>query len=957
MSKKWGLVYLAIAVVALASRGARSADPVVYYTFDDLGAVVPDKSGHGHDGISHGGIKLTDPGYVGKCFAFNGTDSYVQLPRPVQDNFTLSAWIKTSVPGLAGTQAYEGSGIIWSDVAGVANDYVFAALGTKLSFFCGNPDTSVNSNGDIVTGQWVHIAGVRDTKAKTISVYINGKLDNSVSHSNVASLNGNPNMAIGANTLDSRYFTGLIDEVKIYDVALTAAEIQSSMRGPVLAGNVSPADGATDVPRDATLNWKAGQYPSIHDVYFGTVFADVNSASRTAAKGVLVSQGQADTTFDPPGSLAYGQTYYWRIDEVNKSPDATVSKGTIWSFTAEPYGYPITGVTATASSALPSSGPENTINGSGLTGDQHGTDGPTMWMTTGLVLPNWIQYQFDKVYKLNDLKVWNSNQGIEAYIGFGAKDVQIEYSTDGATWTTLANVPQFARAPGLPTYTANTTVQFGGVLAQYVKLTINSSWGGLPQTGLSEVRFSYVPVQARAPQPANAATGVNVSSSLNWRPGREAGSHKVFFGTDQAAVTSGTVAAQTVTDHSFTPASLLFGATYYWRVDEVNTITYPGDVWSFTTQEFAAVDDFESYNDDKNCIFDTWIDGYTDGKSGSVVGYMQAPFAETTIVHGGKQSMPLEYNNVKTPFYSETTRDLGMAQDWTGNGATHLDLWFRGYPALNMPVTVTTGALTLTGDGTDIWNNADDFAFAYKTLTGDGSIIARVLSVGTGTNTWAKGGVMIRGDLTAGSTFVNMVMTGSSGNGASFQYRLTAAGACANTDAAAALPVPYWVKLTRTGSVIAGYVSADGKTWTQQGTSQTITMANPVDIGLCVCAHQAGEYRTMQFDNITTTGNVGSTWQGVQINSSPHNDPAGLYVVVTDNAGKSKLEVHADPAATNAANWTQWTIPLSDLTAAGVKTTKIQKITIGVGDKNNSKAGGAGMLFIDDIGYGHPAAK
>ena len=181
-----------------------------------------------------------------------------------------------------------------------------------------------------------------------------------------------------------------------------------------------------------------------------------------------------------------------------------------------------------------------------------------------------------------------------------------------------------------------------------------------------------------------------------------------------------------------------------------------------------------------------------------------------------------------------------------------------------MAVTVTNGVMTLTGDGTDIWNNADDFAFAYKTLTGDGSIVARVVSVGTGTNTWAKGGVMIRGDLTAGSADAYMVMTASSGNGASFQYRLTANGACGNTDATAVLPVPYWVKLQRTGSTITGYVSADGKTWTQQGTSQTITMTNPVVIGLCVCAHQAGEYRTMQFDNITTTGNVTGSWQGAR---------------------------------------------------------------------------------------------
>jgi hypothetical protein len=93
----------------------------------------------------------------------------------------------------------------------------------------------------------------------------------------------------------------------------------------------------------------------------------------------------------------------------------------------------------------------------------------------------------------------------------------------------------------------------------------------------------------------------------------------------------------------------------------------------------------------------------------------------------------------------------------------------------------------------------------------------------------------------------------------------------------------------------------------------------------------------------------------VQINSPQYNDAAGLYVVVTDSSGKSKVTAHADPAAAATGAWTLWTIPLSDLTAAGVKTTKVQKITIGVGDKNSPKAGGAGMVFIDDIGFGHPA--
>ena len=117
-------------------------------------------------------------------------------------------------------------------------------------------------------------------------------------------------------------------------------------------------------------------------------------------------------------------------------------------------------------------------------------------------------------------------------------------------------------------------------------------------------------------------------------------------------------------------------------MDEVNNAASPklwaGNVWSFTTQEYATVDDFESYDDKDNRIYDAWIDGMTDGNSGSVVGHLEAPFAEQTIVHGGRQAMPLEYNNVNTPFYSEAQRTFDTPQDWTVNGADTLSLYFRG---------------------------------------------------------------------------------------------------------------------------------------------------------------------------------------------------------------------------------------------------------------------------------------
>jgi len=466
------------------------------------------------------------------------------------------------------------------------------------------------------------------------------------------------------------------------------------------AGAPSPASGTADVARDATLSWNAGENATAHNVYFGTDLANLTS----------VSQGQTGTTYTPSAQLAFGQTYYWRVDEVGAT---NTVQGPTWNFTVEPYSSPIANVTATASSSQPNMGPEKTVDGSGLTGNLHSESPNTMWLSLG-TLPNWIQYEFDAVYKLDKLLVWNSNQMIEAFIGFGAKDVTVEYSVDGVTWTTLAGVPPFSQATGSTTYAANTTVNFGGIVAKYVKLTIAKTWGGIsPTAGLSEVRFSYVPVQAREPQPATAATGVAVDASLTWRPGRQAGSHQVFLGADQAAVAAGTAAAQTVTDPSFTPSGLNFGTTYYWKVDEVNTVTAPGSVWSFTTQTYAVVEDFESYNDDDNRVYDTWIDGLTDGKSGSQVGYNTAPFTEQTTIHGGKKSMPFLYDNAGAVTTSEANRTFAPAQDWTRGGAKTLVLFFYGDPAnaagqmyvkINGTKVVFSGSKAVTTAGWTQWN-------------------------------------------------------------------------------------------------------------------------------------------------------------------------------------------------------------------------------------------------------------
>jgi hypothetical protein len=92
-------------------------------------------------------------------------------------------------------------------------------------------------------------------------------------------------------------------------------------------------------------------------------------------------------------------------------------------------------------------------------------------------------------------------------LGFGIKGVTVEYSENGADWIALGDF-ELARATAKATYTANTAVPFDGVPAKFVRLSVNSGWGMLGQYGLSEVRFLYIPAQAREPQPADGDVGV-----------------------------------------------------------------------------------------------------------------------------------------------------------------------------------------------------------------------------------------------------------------------------------------------------------------------------------------------------------------------------------------------------------------------------------------------------------------
>jgi hypothetical protein len=622
----------------------------------------------------------------------------------------------------------------------------------------------------VADNQWHHVAGVYDGTAGII--YIDGVLD--VAQAATGQINASDfDLYIGENAqATGRYWNGLIDDVRLYNRALSQMEIQQIILNipPGLSGDPNPEDKAADVLRDVILGWKPGDYADKHDVYFGTVFDDVNDASRTEPLGVLVSQAQVLNTYDPEGLLDFGQTYYWRVDEVNAPPDETIFKGAVWSFTAEPFTYPIENIIVSASSFQKAGRePENTINGSGLDdNDLHSTDNAAMWLTTSAPQSVWIQYEFDKVYKLRQMWVWNYNAQFEYILGFGLKDVTIEYSENGTDWAALGDF-EFAQGPSANNYAHNTTIDFGDAMVKYVKLTVHSNWSGMSQYGLSEVRFLYKPVVAWQPNPASRETGVAPDAVLSWRAGREAASHELYFSDDMQAVIDGAALVDTVSQSSYDLSSLdlELGKTYYWKINEVNEAESPssweGDVWSFTLTEYLIVDDFEGYDDLCNRIFYTWIDGLghsgdpacgvepsSGNGTGSTVGHFNVPFAERTIVHEGRQSMPFEYDNTVAPYYSEAQRQFDTVEDWTKGGVKTLTLYLYGDPT-NAPgqiyVKLNDSKVVYDGDVGKIqeasWNQWDiDLASFGVDLRNVG-----MLTIGVGNSTAGGLGILYIDDL------------------------------------------------------------------------------------------------------------------------------------------------------------------------------------------------------------------
>jgi hypothetical protein len=694
-------IYLASLFIVLVAAGNIHAGLVGWWKFDeDSGSIAFDSSGNGYYGTLIGDSTWII-GRLDGALQFDGDGDYVtcghiDIDTAVTGGLAVCAWINKPTGGdmkvCSNRQVSSAPG----------GGFTCAIYNNRMEMDMCNEAARVlyrDTQGTVLPGDtWMHLAWVYNDETDTYDEYRDGNLVATQAATTSIGISTAEFRIANDSPSSGHYFNGMIDDMRIYDHALDQLEILDAMegRGPQITRAIAPVpeDGEPNVPRDISLFWTPGEYPKLtHNVYFSTNFDDVNDSI------ALVSPSQ-DANFYSPGRLEFDQKYFWRIDEVNAT-DGTVYTGAVWSFTVEPYLYPISGgnITVTASSQATDQGPENTINYSGLdTNDTHSTVTTTMWLTdAGATGPAWIKYEFDNVYKLDQILVWNYN-GQSALAGFGVRDVVIEYSTDDINWAQLGDTIEFPKASGKDDYASDIILDFNGAPVKYVRMNFTSNWFPVfPQYGLSEVRFLYVPAQARSADPADGATDVAVDVTVSWIPGRESAEHKVYVSTDRQAVINDTAPVVTVHDGSspsgtgrvqYGPLSLDLGSIYYWRVDEVNgTDIWQGGIWSFTTTEYLILDDFESYNDieqgqeGSNLVYLTWIDGYDNPAiNGSTIGYSSGVSMETDIVHGGRQSVPIMYDNTNASL-SEITANLTyltIGRDWSVGSPAVLTLWFYG---------------------------------------------------------------------------------------------------------------------------------------------------------------------------------------------------------------------------------------------------------------------------------------
>jgi hypothetical protein len=326
----------------------RDPNLVIYYSYEDVRAIVPDESGKGHNGTVCGDVSAYPSGikWYGAAkflgiwgpagFSFLDLDSphypAVDIPKSA---ITIAAWVKCQQTGQEhAIMSIRASDNTWIMHPQINNNGTFRWL---LRAYGGINIVNINNVGSHGWGEWLHYAGTYDKATGKGILYINGEVvATEIVPSPPLDIAGDwgTGARVGYNIDNARPFTGLMDEFYLFKRALSQSEIKALMASEGLpsekASHPNPGNGTEIQTTGTDLLWLPGAYAVSNNVYFGNNFEDVNNGTGGTFKG-----NQTEAQFTVAG-LVWGTTYYWRIDGVNNLNPDSPWKGNVWSFLLRP---------------------------------------------------------------------------------------------------------------------------------------------------------------------------------------------------------------------------------------------------------------------------------------------------------------------------------------------------------------------------------------------------------------------------------------------------------------------------------------------------------------------------------------------------------------------------------------------------------------------------------------------
>ena len=296
---------------------------VACWHFDEnTGNTVYDSSGN-NNGTIYGATWTT--GINDSALSFDCMDDYVEVADDdsldITDAITIEAWIYPIGWG----EGSLGSIVDKNWMTGYAF-YLRNVSGEESIKFASNNAGVVQTadSGSITLNAWQHVVVTYDRQ--NVVFYVNGINKGGGAETNALGTNSE-SLFIGNDMGTTCTFNGTIDDVRIYNCALNATEIQAhyeeyANNPPNIPSNPSPSNSVTGQSITVDLSWSGGDPDSgdtvTYDVYFGT------STSPPFVTTV------STTTYDP-GTLDYDTHYYWKI--VAKDNHGATTEGPVWDFT------------------------------------------------------------------------------------------------------------------------------------------------------------------------------------------------------------------------------------------------------------------------------------------------------------------------------------------------------------------------------------------------------------------------------------------------------------------------------------------------------------------------------------------------------------------------------------------------------------------------------------------------